>query len=502
MVAIVAVAGSLTALQSTLDQVQKINQQSTVSLEISELLQSVSLETAERNLTSQTAIESLGRRIDALESLIERIGTSTNTSAPLAAKIIFGYEHLADWQARLATNPTPLMAERASLGFRDALEVIGEALSENRIQLAAESENLVQIAALTGTISIFALILASYLMVFLYLGLRAIDKWNQLVSDFIADRQLTAKTLPSLKVPAGRFFPGSLRLLENSITIAKSLQLQIAEESKLSAELLLAKNSLEVALAKIESVQAQNIRSERFAAIGKVAGSVSHEINNPITGVMGYLAFLKRKNQDENLAPWIDKAIREVDRIGRISKNLLIFSRKTAGEQGIAFDLSSAIHNTLDLVGAQMRESAIEVVTDISDDLPKVFGRSDELQQSLLNLLINAKYALKNRPIKRIELSVARLENMVELSVQDTGAGVAAEIRPHLFEPFVTNKPAGEGSGLGLSVTAELMKHFGGAVRHDESYEDGARFVLSLPIYVEPAVPVQPTSNTTGESKA
>jgi two-component system C4-dicarboxylate transport sensor histidine kinase DctB len=323
---------------------------------------------------------------------------------------------------------------------------------------------------------------AIYFLAIMFMSIRSVLIWDQSMLTWFTSKE-EKPGLPSVRVPLTRLFPGSRLLTDQSHEIAGNFARQTEKQRQLANKNAKLSDRLQKTVTELVDSREEFARSSQLAAVGKVAGSVSHEINNPVTGVLGYLAFIKKRSTDESLVVWIDKAIKEVERIGRIARSLLVFSRHSATMAPAAFDVGPVIDNVVTLVGPQMREAEVEVVVDPITALPQAIGRVDELQQCLLNVLLNARYALLEQPQKKIWIEMNKAGDSIEISIKDSGTGIPAKVQEHLFQPFYTTKPAGQGSGLGLAVAHELMTGMGGSIRFDKAYAPGARFVLSIPLY-------------------
>jgi len=331
---------------------------------------------------------------------------------------------------------------------------------------------------------VFALVGVSYLSMLILAAVNGVLRWN---ADVIRQAQdISVRTDVSVKsVPYTKLFPGAELLAAQSALISGEFTRQVKEQRALVTSNRKLAKKLSATIKEMDASRDEFRRGARLAAVGNIAGSVSHEINNPVTGVMGYLAFVRKRNRDESLKIYLDKAMREVERIGRIAKSLLVFSRRSAQPVLTPFDIGPSIDNVKTLVEIPLHEASVSLSVHVPTGLPPVRGRVDEFQQCLLNLLLNARDAVKDSPQKLITVRVKKKLGEIHVVVTDSGTGVSEKAQEHLFEPFFTTKTAGQGSGLGLTVTHELMQRMGGNVVFDASHSPGARFVLTLPIFDE-----------------
>jgi len=253
----------------------------------------------------------------------------------------------------------------------------------------------------------------------------------------------------------------------------------IAEEDKLRAKV----DEVEHATQQLRETQAQLVRSERLASVGRLAAGLAHEIGNPIAALMGLEDLLLAGG----LAPdeerdFLQRMRRETERVHRILRDLLAFARPTSGlaEQAPQpGDVETAVHDTAALMMPHPALRDVDLALDVHRELPPVKLGSEQLVQVLLNLVLNAADA--TGPNGHIRIEAAPSAKGVRLAVTDDGPGVARDVRDRLFEPFVTTKEIGKGTGLGLAVCRGLVEGIGGTIELDASVARGARFVLELP---------------------
>ena len=234
-------------------------------------------------------------------------------------------------------------------------------------------------------------------------------------------------------------------------------------------------------LEELRRAQAQLIHAEKLSAVGELASGVAHEINNPLTTILGQAHLLLSNSE---VTPLVSDRLRivaeEASRAARIVQNLLLFARQYTPERRPC-SLADQARRVLELKGYQLLQDNIRVVTEFAP-APYVLGDENQLQQVLLNLVQNAHQAMAKQVRERV-LTVRVWPNgqNVCLEVGDTGAGIPDEIMPKIFDPFFTTKPPGEGSGLGLSVSYGIVTELGGHLRAENRPEGGAAFILELP---------------------
>ncbi|MBT8465325.1 MAG: HAMP domain-containing protein [Deltaproteobacteria bacterium] len=243
---------------------------------------------------------------------------------------------------------------------------------------------------------------------------------------------------------------------------------------------------LEQTTAELTTAQEQVIRSARLAAVGRLSAGVAHEIGNPLAAIRGLLDLMQLGDLDrDEEKEFVSRIQRETERIHHTIRDLLDFSRNDAIPDGrieSSADLAEVVSNTIKLIDRQSRFRDIDLAVALEEDLPRVRGDHERLRQLLLNLLFNAADALDGKG--HIEVSARNGEGVVELVVQDDGPGIDREILDQVFDPFVTTKAAGQGTGLGLAVCHTIVERLGGAIEAANRDQGGAVFEVRLPAAV------------------
>jgi signal transduction histidine kinase len=240
---------------------------------------------------------------------------------------------------------------------------------------------------------------------------------------------------------------------------------------------------LERTTAELTSAQEQLMRSARLAAVGRLSAGVAHEIGNPLAAIRGLLDLLQMGDLDpEEEREFIGRIQRETERIHRTIRDLLDFSRSEPADRDrieSSADLAEVVSDTVKLLDRQNRFREIELALALDHDLPRVRGDEERLRQLLLNLLFNAADALGGKG--RVEVRATNGGGVVQLRVEDDGPGIDREILNQIFDPFVTTKPAGQGTGLGLAVCHTIVERLGGSISAANREQGGAVFEVRLP---------------------
>ncbi len=243
-------------------------------------------------------------------------------------------------------------------------------------------------------------------------------------------------------------------------------------------------------LTRDESRKMDSIRTAKLAAIGELAAGVAHEINNPITGIINFSQILLDNYKlDQSGRDIVHKIIKEGDRIASTTHNLLSFSRAETHERQPVNPVS-IIKESLTLVQHQLKKEGITIKTCYPEKDHLIIANFQQLQQVLVNLISNSRYALNARypgyhPEKKIDITYQYHENikfpMVTIVVKDYGTGLPQSLLERLFEPFFTTKAPGEGTGLGLSISYGILKDHGGDLKVNSILDKYTEIIMELP---------------------
>jgi signal transduction histidine kinase len=214
-----------------------------------------------------------------------------------------------------------------------------------------------------------------------------------------------------------------------------------------------------------------------------MAAGLAHEVNNPLTAVMGFAYLLQ---QNPNISPEIKNDVeaiyREGKRAAEVIKSFLIFARGQKPEKQAVY-INDILEGVMRLRRSQMNKENIEVSSNLEDDLPAVQGDVSQLQQAFLNIVLNAEYFMyKSHRGGHLSLSSTIVDGRLKVSISDDGPGIPAEKVNRVFDPFYTTKDVGEGTGLGLSICHGIIREHGGEIYVESSQGKGATFIVELPI--------------------
>jgi PAS domain S-box-containing protein len=234
-------------------------------------------------------------------------------------------------------------------------------------------------------------------------------------------------------------------------------------------------------------LEQQIIQSERLAAMGQMIGGFAHELNNPLTSILGVSELLQETDTSEPARKQLNILQKEARRAAEIVQNLMYFARPSTPGKNLV-NLGELIERTLHLQAYPLRKSNITADFLPEAGLPAVFANPHQLMQLFSNLILNAEQAIREvRDRGTIRIRMGRTGDAVWATFQDDGPGVAADILPNIFDPFYTTKRPGRGTGLGLSICKAIMKEHSGNIEAASAPGRGAVFTVTLPIGVHAA---------------
>jgi hypothetical protein len=310
---------------------------------------------------------------------------------------------------------------------------------------------------------------------------------------------------------------GPTELARLSAAVNHMAERLIRDQAQLAANI----QSLDETNRMLTEARDAMVRAEKMASVGRLSAGIAHEVGNPLGAILGYLGLLRRHADGRNLE-MIEAAERESNRIDRIVRGLLDYARARESKS-LEMDVNRVVRDTIELLATQGKLSQIETVSDLQESMPPVVGDPYQLQQVLVNLMVNAVDALTETESPRIEVSTrsrpwekqrrlpARRKDdppgidyshrrrlmhvagpsldplaettgmVVEIAVADNGTGIPEDLIEQVFEPFVTTKDPGKGTGLGLAVCARLVETMGGIMRAESVAGGGSTFLVVLP---------------------
>jgi two-component system NtrC family sensor kinase len=287
-------------------------------------------------------------------------------------------------------------------------------------------------------------------------------------------------------IAAGRFDQevqtkgqGEIALLAESFnTMLKSLRQLKADLEEWGRTL---EDKVKQRTEELVAMQTRVAHSERLASLGMLAAGVAHEINNPLGGILSLTALtLEDMKPDDPDRENLEEVVKQTARCRDIVKGLLEFSRQSKMTTEL-IDLNKALQETLSLITRQALFFNIDVVKDLDDRLPVVWGDESQIQQVFMNIFMNAAQAMEERGTLTIVTRRGVSDGFAEVLISDTGHGITSDKLSRIFDPFFTTKESGHGTGLGLSIAYGIVARHGGVISVASELGQGSTFTIRLP---------------------
>ena len=243
---------------------------------------------------------------------------------------------------------------------------------------------------------------------------------------------------------------------------------------------------LEQKMTELRRLQGQLIQTEKLSAIGELVSGVAHEINNPLTSVVGFTQLLLETTENPRDREFLEKIFSEAMSCSEIIRNLLTFARRHPAEKSYV-SVNEIVTKALELKRYQLETDGIEIIERFSDAIPPAWIDPHQMQQVFFNIIHNAHQALlekKKLSAGSLQLTItSEVKNgLVSVSFHDTGPGILPDVLPKIFEPFFTTKEVGVGTGLGLSISYGIVKEHGGEILIENLFGEGVTFIVTFPL--------------------
>lgn len=227
-------------------------------------------------------------------------------------------------------------------------------------------------------------------------------------------------------------------------------------------------------------MEQQLIHTEKLAALGRLAASLAHEINNPLQAIRSSIGLLSKLQVDDYKGEqYLDIAKREVERLIELMQRTVDFYRPSS-ERSSLVDVSALLEDTLALSSKQLQQSDIEIVKDLSADLPLIRAVGSYLRQVFINIILNSVEAMPHGGELKVSTRMDDQGDHLVIAFGDTGVGIPADQLPYVFEPFHTTKE--KGTGLGLAISYSIVEQHEGTVEVDSEEGKGTTFTVRLPL--------------------
>ncbi len=249
------------------------------------------------------------------------------------------------------------------------------------------------------------------------------------------------------------------------------------------------------------TLKEQLAQAEKLSSLGEILSGIAHELNNPLTGVLGYCELLQETSNDKGIKEQLDKINDAALRCKKIIENLLSFARQHKIEK-IQCNINDIIKKTLELKVYQLRMDNIEVLTDLYPHLPFTMADPYSIQQVFLNLINNAHISMVEKKTQgTLSIKTEHVNGLIRIIISDTGVGISEENMPKIFNPFFSTREVGSGTGLGLSISYGIIKEHNGKIYTSSKPGEGSSFFIELPVEPQKTITASPSVEITGDNR-
>ena len=249
----------------------------------------------------------------------------------------------------------------------------------------------------------------------------------------------------------------------------------------MASDLSKAIERLDAQRAQTRLAQERLLQSEKMSSVGQLVSGVAHELNNPLTGIMGFSQLLLLKDLEESARHQVETIYAEAERASKIVSNLLTFARRRRAQKEPS-NLNTLIERVLELRNYDLRVRNINTEMEFDAALPETMVDANQLQQVFFNIINNAEQAMKSQDEGTLRIRTRSNGRALNVSFTDSGPGMSAETVRRIFDPFFTTKEAGEGTGLGLTICYNIVEEHNGRIWAESEPGRGTTFVIELPI--------------------
>jgi PAS domain S-box-containing protein len=229
-------------------------------------------------------------------------------------------------------------------------------------------------------------------------------------------------------------------------------------------------------------MEEQLIMTDRLASIGELSSGIAHELNNPLTSVIGFSQMLMEGDVPANMKEDLATVYSEAQRAAAIVKNLLIFARKHAPIKQLS-QVNTVVEDVLRLRAYEQKANNIKLENNFAPNLPQIMMDHFQIQQVFLNIIVNAEFAMTEAHNKgNLTITTEKVDDFIRVTFTDDGPGISKENLKHIFDPFFTTKAVGKGTGLGLSICHGIVTEHGGKIYARSEKGLGTIFVVELPL--------------------
>jgi len=248
--------------------------------------------------------------------------------------------------------------------------------------------------------------------------------------------------------------------------------------------------------ARLRQAQEQLMQADKLSSIGQLISGVAHELNNPLSSVMGFTQLLQASEKEAKARQHLDRVYTEAVRCQKIVQNLLTFARRHKPEK-VLLNINDVLESTLELCAYQLHVDSIRVQRELQTDLPRTMADFHQMQQVFMNVIINAHQAIQETNRKGlIKVRSSFSDGKVRVEIVDNGPGIQPQNVQKIFDPFFSTRPPGQGVGLGLSICYGILQEHDGRIWAGGAGRQETRIVVELPVLTQAPPRTQSASRT------
>ncbi len=333
-----------------------------------------------------------------------------------------------------------------------------------------------------GIFAIIMIVVVGFIYIYLSEKLTAPITELSLAANLMAKGELDQQIIVTSQDEVGNLQASFNKMAENLQKMTRNLQ---QSNKKIKDWNKTLEQKVQERAKELQEIQRQLNEAEKLSAIGELVSGVAHEINNPLSSIIGFAQILNTQTDSRLAKNDLNKIVQEAMRANKIVKNLLTYARKEEPSKQ-STNINDIITQTVDLRAYECKVNDIEIIQDLDPALSATMADPHQIKQVLLNILNNALQAIQEREIKgKINISSEQNDNYIIIKISDNGQGISDDTLSQIFNPFFTTKEVGRGTGLGLSVSYGIIKEHGGSIAVESKVGSGTTFIISLPVLIE-----------------
>jgi len=401
-----------------------------------------------------------------------RLGARAFVAKMQAEKILNGIDQAIDWIRR--GEPGQFLGGFGRMFRREVVQELLQELRARNGMLESLSEGAAEVSSdgsLVYCNEIFARLL----------GRRAWDLLNRTIGECFPAQRAEIETLAAGLRDDPASTPRLEVRLDGKILELRAAALRKGEDGRGLVLLLEDVTLRRQAERDKDRLQIELLQNEKLSSLGRLISGVAHELNNPLTGVIGYSQLLLGRSSDGRLKRQLERIYSQACRCQKVIQNLITFGQKHLPVKR-HLGLNGILKKVLEVMEFQLKMDGVRIITDLDPKLPLTMVDYDQMRQVFMNIVDNAHQAMLQVPERVLTVRSRAREASIHVEFEDSGPGVPRDLLTKLFEPFFTTREVGKGMGLGLSVSYSVVREHGGEIRVANAARGGTLVSLDLPV--------------------